>query len=223
MNNVEFTKFRCIISLVAGIGCLILGHSAVAGTISFFTDRAAWKTAATTAGLTVTTEDFSAPPSAFSGITVGGINFGAGGGPLPVYDAANGRIGYTVNCGESCGGVVLNLDFAAGAGLFGFGLETGTVGNLRALDLDGASLTPTGSGFIGLLGTVEFDLTNPIGPSPLLGANEFFTSGFSDQVFFDNLSVATNLSAVPIFAALPLLLTGLAGLGLTGWRRRKAP
>lgn len=34
--------------------------------------------------------------------------------------------------------------------------------------------------------------------------------------------VGPSPSVVPIPAALPLLLTGLAGLGLIGWRKRKA-
>lgn len=60
--------------------------------------------------------------------------------------------------------------------------------------------------------------------------------GFSDPIGFDRLkftqpgsssvapafdSVRASVALVPVPAALPLLLTSLAGLGLIGWRRRK--
>ena len=38
----------------------------------------------------------------------------------------------------------------------------------------------------------------------------------------DALGTITPSSVIPIPAALPLLLSGLVGLGLIGWRRRKA-
>lgn len=45
--------------------------------------------------------------------------------------------------------------------------------------------------------------------------------GFSDVSGFDNFIITNEDSAIPIPATLPLLLTGLAGLSLIGWRRRK--
>jgi hypothetical protein len=41
------------------------------------------------------------------------------------------------------------------------------------------------------------------------------------EVDFDNVALSAN-AVVPIPTALPLLLSGLFGLGAMGWRRRKA-
>ena len=67
-----------------------------------------------------------------------------------------------------------------------------------------------------------------IGRNPCCGEN---FDGLIDNVFvFDGALTTSELSeiqasgfsTVPVPAALPLLLTGLTGLGLIGWRRRKA-
>ncbi len=70
---------------------------------------------------------------------------------------------------------------------------------------------------IGDNGTV----TVPAGASELL-------LGINDDIFSDNtgswtVSVTgpTAVSTVPLPAALPLFATGLAGLGLLGWRRKR--
>jgi len=59
------------------------------------------------------------------------------------------------------------------------------------------------------------------------GTNVLSVVSFSSDNNFEgvnlegSLSVSTTPSAVPLPAALPLFATGLAGLGLLGWRRKK--
>ncbi len=193
------------------VGFLCFGQAANAGTITFFTDRAAWVTAATNAGLAVTTEDFSTAPPAYPDLTVGGIDFSVGIRAGIPYDVLNQRIGYT-----SGGGRTLSLDYTGGSlMLFGFGMDLGPqVGNVSATDIDGVAIAtgilgPAGH-FVGLLGTAAFDPANPFPSNPALsGGHEFGTSGLGPNVYFDNLSVATGAAAVPEPTTLALLGLGL--------------
>ena len=50
----------------------------------------------------------------------------------------------------------------------------------------------------------------------------FSVSNQINDMGLDNVSVSAATPAVPLPAALPLFATGLAGLGLLGWRRKKA-
>ena len=50
----------------------------------------------------------------------------------------------------------------------------------------------------------------------------FSISNQINDIGLDNVSVSGAAPAVPLPAALPLFATGLAGLGLLGWRRKKA-
>ncbi len=53
--------------------------------------------------------------------------------------------------------------------------------------------------------------------------SDTLTIGFQDNpgyIAFDNVSV-TSVSATPLPAALPLFASGLGGLGLLGWRKKK--
>jgi hypothetical protein len=66
-------------------------------------------------------------------------------------------------------------------------------------------------------GNDQFLLTFPALTSLVLSTN---SPGFFDQIKQIQIS-GTGVSAVPIPGALPLFATGLAGLGLLGWRKRK--
>ena len=188
-----------------------------AGTISFYTDRGAWLADAAAAGLTVTTDGFSQAPPSYPNISVGGSNWTLDIREDIPWDGANGRLGYT-----SGGGRVMSLDYTGGAAqVFGFGLDLGpTTGLLRASDIDGDSMADgdgsTTDHFLGLLGTAMFNPANALEGS----AHEISTSGLGENVYFDNLSVATSgVSAVPIPAAAWLFGTALIGLVGVGQRR----
>ena len=193
---------------------------AAGGVISFFTDRAAWETAATNAGLTVTTDDFSTEPPNYPDLTVGGVDFSTVIRAGTLYDSVNERIGFT-----SGGGRTLGLDYTGGTStLFGFGLDLGpNVGNVATTDVDGEDIAMGAGGatdhFVGLLGTAPLDPANPF-PSngALAGGNEFGTSGLGGSVYFDNLSVATGV--VPEPGSLIFLGFGCVGIDLS--RRKRA-
>ena len=49
-------------------------------------------------------------------------------------------------------------------------------------------------------------------------------NGFATNEFwaaFNNITTSSSVSAVPLPAALPLFASGLVGLGLLGWRRKR--
>jgi hypothetical protein len=64
-----------------------------------------------------------------------------------------------------------------------------------------------------------FDTANTYTQITLRNTSDTDRFGFDDMVIGDQQQV---VPSVPIPAALPLFATGLAGLGLLGWRRKKA-
>lgn len=71
-------------------------------------------------------------------------------------------------------------------------------------------------GLLHLLRAVKF--------STDLGSNSFLLQiSFDHSISFGlDESLVPQVSAVPLPAALPLMMTGLAGLGFAGWRKRKS-
>ncbi len=176
--------------------CLLLGHAAAAqaGTLTFYTDRAAWLADAATAGLTVTVEDFASDPGSLAALDVGGVEIAIT-STRAVWDAGNERIGYL-----SGGGRLLTFDVVSSLSpLFGFGLDLGpTIGNIGTTDVDGVSLAEGAGGgdphFLGVLGTAALDPANPFPSNPALSFDdEFLTSGLALSVHLDDLSVATGV------------------------------
>lgn len=218
----KLRRTRLYTAIVTGFVCCMYASVASAGPIALFSDRTAWENAAASAGLTVTTNDFSTAPGGFPTITLAGVTFEVGFGQvLPAYDAANERIGFIPNTSSG----VLNFDITSGA-LFGFGLELATVGNLKATDIDGddiagsPSVGQTGVHFIGLLGSSLLDPDNPFPSNPFLSGPEFVTSG-DGSTFFDNLSVATGPTGVPEPGTAALFGIAIAGLGFLKRKSKK--
>lgn len=99
--------------------------------------------------------------------------------------------------------------------------------------------TEAGSGFVGgtLLETVPhveasydvkvfgFDLTAlSVALNGTFSSNLYLkaSGGVSDPGIAEAVALNTEVSAVPLPAALPLLATAFAGMGLIGWRRRRS-
>jgi hypothetical protein len=92
-----------------------------------------------------------------------------------------------------------------------------TTGNFNGLVANGGNLGSTDGSFTfvpthDFTGTVTFlvegSLTNPV------------SSSFTNTVT-DSIVVTGPTSATPLPAALPLFATGIGGLGLLGWRRKR--
>lgn len=72
-----------------------------------------------------------------------------------------------------------------------------------------------------------YDLSTSIGPvtgdlNPTLGSGVFSTAdGDLQFTTSDSLSFTASVNATPLPAALPLFASGLGGLGLLGWRRKR--
>lgn len=79
---------------------------------------------------------------------------------------------------------------------------------------DGSSTLLSFTSFkLGMTSVVFSPYVNLIGIS-------FFTPILGPQ-FFDNIQVSPGVATTPVPAALPLLVTALAGLGAAGWRRKR--
>ena len=85
-----------------------------------------------------------------------------------------------------------------------------------------------GTGHDDTSGTVLFDLTDDQLYTGTVNSPQFKLGTFALTGLFGSVSdghsdtlVITNISTVPLPAALPLFATGLGALGLLGWRRKK--
>lgn len=132
----------------------------------------------------------------------------------------------------------LNLTFGVAIDVNSTVAKSEVLTQFRLIDLDQAGDGPLGS-------LVLFSILNPV-PLPDIrngnGSADYLISGFNlsglanlgDRLLFqaswehavdggESFYIVPILTAVPIPAALPLFMAGLAGLGALGWRSRKKP
>ena len=204
--------------------------SAQAATITVFTDRTAWELAL--AGQTIVTEDFEGVatgtlPGGGVETTLGSLGFSYLGGP----DGAEPEVvdGGAVNGSRELNGEV-NFDgtpsgdhtinfLGAFATAFGGDWDSTLSGSELVIEVAGETilfsdfLAPSGDGFLGFISDMAFD-------SFLITVAGTGAPGVSSEVFsLDDASFAL-VSDVPLPAALPMFLAGLAALRFG--RRRAA-
>ena len=201
---------------VAGVTAALIAGSVAPSSAApiLFQDEAAWLAAV--AGQTITTEGFEASPEGT--LAIGTTDIG-------LFDVtiAGGNAFANIGLAQFPGslptdvlGVWLDPSDTTSMTWSGFDTPglTGIGFDLGLFDVDGFSLT------VQFAGTV-FDLTANgqafLGVVDLAGISSLVFSSTNEFVDFDNI----RLAAVPVPAALPLMGTGLAVLGLLGWRRKR--
>lgn len=219
--------------------------TASAATFMFFTDRASFDAAAT--GTVV--EDFNGVRQGFAGNSTGNVvgtqttmdvigpgdnSFfgitGTGFLELDVDGAGQDLGSYAFNTGP-INGFALDLisdnnstpNFDGAEVGVSFGGSSWLITDILGLtdSSSGATIgsTTIGASFVGIISDMQFS-----GFSIISGADVApnVSAGSSENVWIDNLVLATDVTPVPLPAALPLLLGGLGILGLAGWRRRNS-
>jgi hypothetical protein len=81
--------------------------------------------------------------------------------------------------------------------------------------------TPIGGTGVSITGTLPYTLESFIFTGT--GSDVLSIAAYNNpaEYFVDDVSISGGTSVVPLPAALPLFATGLAGLGLLGWRRKR--
>ena len=164
----------------------------------------------------------------FESSSLGATSFGN----FSVTSDANHSVTATqiLGLGPTSGTQFLGVGVDGGIGTITFNFTSPTpvfgINMVDALDTgaSGSALTfLTSTGVNGIFATSPLPNANVL----FFGITDFMTP-FTSISFFDSLETDgvafddayTQVSAVPLPAALPLFLSALAGLGLMGWRRR---
>jgi hypothetical protein len=211
-----------IVALVACIGLSTTSYAAnviVNGDFStgVFTPWTQFTTANGNVNASITSFDVTGTGASLAGtFVVGQQTFVSGA-------SEGGGISQFVNTGTGTG--TFNMNIAADNAFAADNADGGTFSVL----LDGVTETSFAVGQIGADSTVRSTLS--FSAPVTAGSHEIeilitraFTpfgnlSDYVDNISFDAPSGV--VSAVPLPAALPLFATGLAGLGLLGWRRKR--
>ncbi len=224
-----------MIRLICALAVALAGFGGSAGAVVVFTDRVAWEAALTG---TLTTETFSTnmDPGAINMILDTGIiteqTGSASVAPGLPHQAvfADNSIGSSVFAGfvNQDGPIGSELTWTMPGPISAFGADfydlNGSPGLTVTADFDGTGLATISigqllgsSGFFGIIGDAAFS-------SLIWRSNDGGGTGSGEAFRMDNFAFNAVLTPtpVPLPAAFPMLLVGLAGLGLVGRRRRRA-
>lgn len=103
------------------------------------------------------------------------------------------------------------VEFTAGGALFSETLFSGQ-------SLDFTSFDPLGIAMFSILG---IDIAEAVDPTdPFIVGLTFVDGGFSSTLSIDAITVDTDVAAVPLPASFLLLLAGIGGFGIVGFRRK---
>lgn len=186
--------------------------------VTFFTDRAAWEAQVT--GQTTITFEGIAPAGGFASvapaITVSGVEFALG---VPIalllveerLSNTDGAVLFTQG-GVSIPILAIVVDFGAPYRAFAFDYGTFIGTDVGVFDVEGSSvsqqiLPSSGNMGVDFFGVIADPADEPYTRISLVTVGE-------PLFFIDNVSFA-DTTAVPVPSGLALLLTGLAGFGLT--------
>lgn len=204
-------------TLFAAFAILTATQSSHAGTVAV--DLATFN--AETVGQTTTNFDGYTvqDPSGYDGftnpasITVNGITFTASSPFLNINDPSiYGTTGNVITNSYPPGGDFDTLTITLGSNVTAFGVDFASSVNLVSFALNngftqtvGASTDYSAPGFVGFVSTQPFNV---------------ITLSIASPEGWEVADVVT-ASATPLPAALPLFASGLGGLGLLGWRRKR--
>ena len=220
------TKF----AMACVVTAAVIGLCANAGmAASFYTNSAAFLADAGTAGVTLSTDDLNdVPGSGFLGTSVSRPGYTLSKNVSGGFFGTSTSDCFSGNCVNSLTGTT-GVTWTFDAPVNAFGVELGNLGTgvtqLISLALDGGSpslvltfdLVPSGTP-----NSLQKSFVGVIDSATAFSSVVLTDSNFVVQITYDDVQFGGADGVIPIPAALPLLLTGLASLGLFGWRRRAA-